>query len=91
MSWYNIMGQDKLPLSSFSVGHLLLGMRPALRVIRFPSEPHLGKTRFSFANGFQWVIAAGLGMECIYFETFFSFILVSMAKDLPILFVFTKA
>lgn len=35
----------KLPLSLFCVGHLLLGMGPALNVVCLPSKTHVEKLR----------------------------------------------
>ena len=35
-----------MPLSSFCVGHLLLGLGPTARVVCFPSDPLLERTNF---------------------------------------------
>lgn len=51
-----------IPLSFFFVAHPLLGTGLLLRVVYFPSELSLEKTKFSLANGYQLEIASGLGM-----------------------------
>lgn len=56
-----------MPLSSFSVDHLLVDVKPTLRVF-FSSETSLEETKFSFASGYQLERAAELGMEaCMHF------------------------
>lgn len=47
-----------VPLSSFSVGHLLWSSCSTLKR-NFISETPLEKTKFSFANGYALEIASG--------------------------------
>jgi hypothetical protein len=51
----------KMPLNSFLVEHILLGMRPIL-VVSLPSETSLEKTKFWFASVYLLKIAPGLEM-----------------------------
>jgi hypothetical protein len=46
--WQDILDKEppKMPLSSFSLDHLLLGMLPILRIVYFLSETPLEETRF---------------------------------------------
>lgn len=53
-----------LPLSSLSVGHLLLHMQPPLKNGDIPLE----KIKFSFAGGYWLEIYLASGMKvCVYF------------------------
>jgi hypothetical protein len=47
-------------LLSFSVGPVLLSMHPTLRVLCFPSEILLEKTKFSLVAGYQLEAASAL-------------------------------
>lgn len=50
---------SKLPLISFCVGHLLLGMGPAAKNGFYPLWDSLGKkTNFSFTSSYQLAIAS---------------------------------
>lgn len=57
-----IVWNKKLPkmLLSFSVGPVLLSMHPTLRVLCFPSEILLEKTKFSLVAGYQLEAASAL-------------------------------
>lgn len=56
-----------MPLSLFSIDHLLVDVKPTLRVC-FSSETSLEGTKFSFVSGYQLERAAELGMEaCMHF------------------------
>lgn len=56
----------KIPLSSFYVSHLLLGMGPAI----FTQKDSIREINFSFAGGSQLAVAYGLGMGMyVYFHT----------------------
>lgn len=51
-----------MPLSSFSVDHLLLDTQPTLESRWFSSETPLEETEFLFASGYQLERASGLGI-----------------------------
>lgn len=53
----------EVPLSLFSVGHLLLGLHTL-----FPSETPLEKIKFPFVSGYQLEVACVLGIGvCAHF------------------------
>ena len=52
----------EIPLSSFHVNHLLLGVGPSLNVISIPIETPMKKINFSFTSGCQLEIDSGLRM-----------------------------
>lgn len=57
----------KLPLSSFRVDHLLRTWGLAFSMVCIPSETLLEKTKFSFANSYQWEESSGLGIGgCVH-------------------------
>lgn len=43
----------KMPSSSFSLDHLLLGMQSTFRVVCFPTDTPSGNSKFSFSSGYQ--------------------------------------
>jgi hypothetical protein len=60
-----------MPLSSFCVGCLLLGIEPALKnVFHIQSETSLEKINFSLANSYQSEISSGLGLKLVSTSTF---------------------
>lgn len=64
------MEPPKMPLSSFSVGHLPLGMQLPFRVFFFfSSKTPLEKIKFSFVSAYQLEIAFGIGIRvCVQFS-----------------------
>lgn len=57
----------KMPLSLLCVGLLLLDMQPTLRLVSYPSETSLEKSKISFARSYQFELTSGLEMG-VYFQ-----------------------
>ena len=60
-----------MPLPPFCVGHLLVGMGPALQSVFIPSKTLLKRNIFSFVSAYQLERVLGLGMgSYVHFSQF---------------------